>query len=363
MLLHLPVGPSSSGSPRQKLRRAFTRACSHGPRNARHPCCYPRELPNVHADRLEALFLDFLPRLVASECPRRTRTGTTAMRVANSVTLNAAVDPNPMAAMALSLTAACVAVLNMASHVSAGGGWLKAPLQRQDGTFPANGGAAASRVAGAGDPRVRRVQESAQEGGSRCSTRPRSRAAGGVRSGSPSTMPGATVISTSLSGFLAVQYDGQHSALGEWPLARYALLCRESTVPSTTGSRGWYVNPHVGHRRRSTILGALGAVAPVLHNPWQGGSRFAVALAGPGHRKPAKGCDAMVMQGLAADMVIRKHRLGTIGEHVPTSRLTISVSAKGQSSRARRKPTARILPRLFGRPRHRTKPSFSGEPN
>ncbi|KAM4067002.1 mitochondrial chaperone BCS1 [Hirsutella rhossiliensis] len=78
------------------------------------------QLPNLQPAHSEALSLDTLAPLDASECPKRTPT---AIRVVNSDTLNAAIELS---------AAGRVAVLNMASHVNPGGGWLKGARAQEE---------------------------------------------------------------------------------------------------------------------------------------------------------------------------------------------------------------------------------------
>lgn len=85
------------------------------------------EIPNVQASKSEALYLFTLPALKAADCPKRKPTGSTAIRIVNEDTFNAAIE----------LATQCpdggrVAVLNMASHSSPGGGWLKGALAQEE---------------------------------------------------------------------------------------------------------------------------------------------------------------------------------------------------------------------------------------
>lgn len=87
-----------------------------------------KHLPDIHAAKSEALYLSTQPVLKPSECPRRTATGKTTIKVVNDDSFNAAVS------LATSKTPASgrVAVLNMASHVNPGGGWLKGARAQEE---------------------------------------------------------------------------------------------------------------------------------------------------------------------------------------------------------------------------------------
>ncbi|POR39017.1 Uncharacterized protein TPAR_00780, partial [Tolypocladium paradoxum] len=89
-----------------------------------------KQLPDMQAAKSEALFLDTLPPLKATECPKRTPTGRTTIRIVNDDSFNAAIEL--AASKASSPTAGRVAVLNMASHASPGGGWLKGARAQEE---------------------------------------------------------------------------------------------------------------------------------------------------------------------------------------------------------------------------------------
>ncbi|KAF4973170.1 hypothetical protein FSARC_468 [Fusarium sarcochroum] len=86
------------------------------------------QLPHIHASRSERLFYSTLPPLEASECPRRAPLGKATIRIVNDDTFNAAIE---LAALK-GPSSGRVAVLNMASHVSPGGGWLKGARAQEE---------------------------------------------------------------------------------------------------------------------------------------------------------------------------------------------------------------------------------------
>lgn len=86
-----------------------------------------QHLPNIQASKSEALFLSSLPPLKPAECPRRTPTGRTPIKIINADTFNAAISLTSK-----SPAGGRVAVLNMASHSNPGGGWLRGALAQEE---------------------------------------------------------------------------------------------------------------------------------------------------------------------------------------------------------------------------------------
>ncbi|KAF9762093.1 hypothetical protein IL306_003561 [Fusarium sp. DS 682] len=86
------------------------------------------QLPNIDASRSEKLEIHQLPALTPAECPKRTHSGKATIRISNDDSLNAAIH---LAALK-GPSAGRVAVLNMASHVSPGGGWLKGARAQEE---------------------------------------------------------------------------------------------------------------------------------------------------------------------------------------------------------------------------------------
>ncbi|KAJ3532536.1 hypothetical protein NM208_g8399 [Fusarium decemcellulare] len=87
-----------------------------------------QDLPDIHASKSEALYYETLLPLRPIECPMRTPSGKTTIRIVNDDSFNAAI------ALAASKgpSSGRVAVLNMASHVSPGGGWLKGARAQEE---------------------------------------------------------------------------------------------------------------------------------------------------------------------------------------------------------------------------------------
>ncbi|KAI6768183.1 hypothetical protein HG530_006192 [Fusarium avenaceum] len=86
------------------------------------------QLPNIHASRSEALFYSKLPTLKAIDCPRRILSGKATIKIVNDDSFNAAIS----LASSKSPSSGRVAVLNMASHSSPGGGWLKGARAQEE---------------------------------------------------------------------------------------------------------------------------------------------------------------------------------------------------------------------------------------
>ncbi|KAL2756447.1 hypothetical protein ACRALDRAFT_1063613 [Sodiomyces alcalophilus JCM 7366] len=84
------------------------------------------QLPNISATVSECLYLDTLPRLLPQNCPRH---GPTTIRIVNADTINAALD---LAAAQNGTSCARVAILNLASNRSPGGGWRKGSLAQEE---------------------------------------------------------------------------------------------------------------------------------------------------------------------------------------------------------------------------------------
>lgn len=82
-----------------------------------------RKLPNIQAAKAEALFLDRLAPLDPTDCPGHTKT---AISVVNEDTFNAAI------ALSAASASSRVAVLNMASHSSPGGGWIRGAFAQEE---------------------------------------------------------------------------------------------------------------------------------------------------------------------------------------------------------------------------------------
>ncbi|KAJ6445496.1 mitochondrial chaperone BCS1 [Purpureocillium lavendulum] len=89
-----------------------------------------KNLPDVQAAKSEALYLDTLTPLKASDCPKRTASGKATIRIVNDDSFNVAIEL--AASKASTPTSGRVAVLNMASHANPGGGWLKGARAQEE---------------------------------------------------------------------------------------------------------------------------------------------------------------------------------------------------------------------------------------
>lgn len=82
-------------------------------------------MPTIQAAKSETLHLHTLPPLLASNCPRHSSKA--RIRVINEDTFNAAI-----ALGSGSSSSSRVAILNMASHSSPGGGWLRGAFAQEE---------------------------------------------------------------------------------------------------------------------------------------------------------------------------------------------------------------------------------------
>jgi len=87
-----------------------------------------QQLPHLAPSKSECLHLDYLPPLKAADRPRHNPSDTVTIKVVNDDTFNAAIA---LAAQA-GPDAGRVVVLNMASHVHPGGGWLKGASAQEE---------------------------------------------------------------------------------------------------------------------------------------------------------------------------------------------------------------------------------------
>lgn len=87
-----------------------------------------RNLPRINAASSQALYLGTLPRLRAYDRPRRTYGRTTTIKIVNDDSFNAAIN----LAKSKGPASGRVAVLNMASHSSPGGGWLNGAMAQEE---------------------------------------------------------------------------------------------------------------------------------------------------------------------------------------------------------------------------------------
>ncbi|RGP78097.1 hypothetical protein FLONG3_3775 [Fusarium longipes] len=86
------------------------------------------QLPCIDAKKAERHFYDTLPPLNAADCPRKGSSGKTLIKVVNNDSFNAAITLDA----AKDSPSDRVAVLNMASAVSPGGGWLKGARAQEE---------------------------------------------------------------------------------------------------------------------------------------------------------------------------------------------------------------------------------------
>ncbi|KAK5996646.1 hypothetical protein PT974_01984 [Cladobotryum mycophilum] len=87
-----------------------------------------QHLPHLAPTKSEAYYYDRLPPLRAADCPKRTPSGKTTIRIVNEDTFNAAIELESTKGPG----SGRVAVLNMASDIVAGGGWLKGAMAQEE---------------------------------------------------------------------------------------------------------------------------------------------------------------------------------------------------------------------------------------
>ncbi|KAK1467690.1 hypothetical protein CCUS01_06957 [Colletotrichum cuscutae] len=118
--------PSSSSKPAQKPsdRSSPSLAAVAAETRSALPQILPH-LPNINASKSEDLHLDYLPPLKTSGCPGHTPRA--KIKIVNEDSLNAAIE-----LAARRPDGGRVAVLNMASDIHAGGGWLKGAIAQEE---------------------------------------------------------------------------------------------------------------------------------------------------------------------------------------------------------------------------------------
>ncbi|KAI5462900.1 hypothetical protein BGZ63DRAFT_352773 [Mariannaea sp. PMI_226] len=87
-----------------------------------------KKLPHIRADQSGAYLYENARRLRSLDCPRKTSSGRTRIKVFNEDSFNAAIRLRDSKGPA----SGRVAVLNLASHSSPGGGWLKGARAQEE---------------------------------------------------------------------------------------------------------------------------------------------------------------------------------------------------------------------------------------